>query len=95
MAFCRRQCKTPWPQTQADADALIEPLQAMAMRHVKPAEISARVSALAGHPALNAWQVGFIADLQRQFNQAEDPRSVVTPHKLAKLIEAEARCQQA
>lgn len=94
-AFSERQCKKPWPQTMADADALVEALKAMAMRSVPPATIQARAAAIDGHPALDDWQRPFVADLLKQFSAATesgaDLRGVMTGHKLLKLLEAEAR----
>ena len=93
ITFSQRQCKKPWPQSQEDADKIIEPLKSMAMRKVDGAEISARVSALVGRPELNAWQVGFVADMVRQFADAgTSPKTALSPHKLLKILEAEARC---
>lgn len=95
MGFCRRQCKVPWPQTQAHADQLVEPLKAMAIRHVQPVDAWQRAQALVGHQRLNAWQQQFIPDLVRQFRDAEPDKrldKVLSPHKLLKLIEAEVAC---
>lgn len=91
-AFILRQTKRPWPQTQADADAIVEPLKAIALREVDPREIQARAKALVGHAKLNAWQRGFIADLVGQFEGASDPRKVLSARKLEKLLEAESHC---
>lgn len=89
-AFTLRQCKVPWPQTQHHADAVIEPLQAIAMRHVDHEEIWRRVVSLAGQTdLLDEWKRNFVADLLRQY-AAQDFRTVLTPHKLAKILEAEA-----
>lgn len=96
MGFCRRQCKVPWPQTQAHADQLVEPLKAMAIRHVQPVDAWRRAQALVGNAKLNAWQQQFIPDLVRQFQEAESDKrldKVLSPHKLLKLIEAEVACR--
>lgn len=95
IAFCKRQCKVPWPQTQAHADALMEPLKSMALRAIAPKDAAARVADLVGRPELDAWQKGFIDDLHRQFVEGEAAgrlSKVLSPHKLVKLIEAEIRC---
>lgn len=95
MNFARRQCKVPWPQTQAHADQLIEPLKAMAIRHVRPMDAWRRAQALLGHDRLDAWQRRFIPDLVRQFQEAEPAGTldqVLSPHKLLKLVEAEVAC---
>lgn len=95
MTFCQRQCKCAWPQTQAHADKLIEPLKAMALRHTDPADAYQRAQALVGHPGLDAWQRGFIPDLCGQFAGAADIGAVLTPHKLLKLVEAEVAAKAA
>lgn len=93
MGFCRQQCDTPWPQTQAHADALFEPLKAMILRRVTPEQFQARVKALIGHPKLDQWKTNFVADLQRQIDEAikagRPVGKVITPYKLAKLGECE------
>lgn len=89
MAFCRRQFGMPWPQTQAHADKLFEPLKAIALRHIDPEDAWRRAEALRGHPGLDAWQRSFVPDLCRQFEAAQDLGSVLSPHKVLKLIEAE------
>lgn len=89
MGFCRRQFKLPWPQHNGHVDQLITPLKAMAIRHVTGAEMRQRALALRGDPGLDAWQVGFIADLLRQ-----TVVEIHTPHKLLKLIEAEVACRR-
>lgn len=92
MGFCKRQFGVPWPQTQANADALYEPLKAMILRRVKPSELQARTHALVGNGGLDAWKANFIADLDRQFSDAAKTgkmKTVITTHKLLKLIECE------
>ena len=92
-AFCQRQCKAFWPQTMREADQVIEPLKAMALRHLSPAEAWKRTQALVDHPVLDGWKRRFIADLNRQFRKAHRDDcldKVMTPRKLEKLIEAEA-----
>lgn len=94
VAFTQRQCKAPWAQTQAHADALITPLSAMAMRRAQPLQILERVRVLHRHAALDDWQMAFVDDLLRQFGAAQSTGSldtVLTPHKLIKILEAEAR----
>lgn len=95
IGFCRRQCKTPWPQSQEDADKLMEPLKAMALRHVSPEQAWRRAQHIAGHPLLDAWQRSFIPDLISQFEEAQaagELDKVLSPHKLLKLVEAEVKC---
>ncbi len=91
--FSTRQCKVPWPQTQAHADALIEPLSSMALRRHTVATLLARVDALS-RADLDAWKTGFVADVARQLREAKPgatPRAAgITPMKLAKLLECEA-----
>ncbi len=92
IAFARRQLKLPWPQTQLHADAIIEPLKAIALRHTDPADAWRRAVALRESPHLDAWQRQFIPDLIAQFvvaDAARDLKKVLSPHKLLKLIEAE------
>lgn len=92
IAFARRQLKLPWPQTQLHADAIIEPLKAIALRHTDPADAWRRAVALRESPHLDAWQRQFIPDLIMQFTVADASRDltkVLSPHKLLKLIEAE------
>lgn len=92
--FSTRQCKEPWPQTQAHADALITPLTSMALRKIQPRAALARVQVLHRHAALDDWQLAFVDDLLRQFAAAETAGTldkVLTAHKLIKLLEAEAR----
>lgn len=92
-AFAMRQIRLPWAQTQAQADALIEPLKAMALRAVVPADAWQRAQALASRGGLDAWKKQFIADLCRQFSEANDAGTldkVLTPGKLLKLLECEA-----
>lgn len=89
--FNQRQTRRPWPQTQKDADAVIEGLTAILLRQVRWAEALARAEALLGHPALDAWQRRFLPDLVQQFRSSQRPERVLTPHKLRKLVEAEAR----
>lgn len=93
--FCMRQCKVPWPQTQQHADALMAPLTAMVLRRVDPGEIWRRAQALRDRPELDTWQQQFVPDLCRQFAEAEaagNLGSVLSPHKLLKLCEAEDTC---
>ena len=93
--FCERQIGKPWPQTMADADAIIGGLKPQVLRSVKPREIWARFQALDGHPALDAFERGFVKDVLRRFTEAEAGRhldKVVTTGRLLKLIEAEDRC---
>lgn len=91
--FSARQCKVPWPQTQAHADAIIEPLSAMALRRHTVESLRARVAALQ-QADLDAWKTGFVADVARQLREARPgatPRAAgITPMKLAKLLECEA-----
>lgn len=89
MAFAKRQCKVPWPQTQWHADQIMEPLKAIALRHTDPRDAWQRAQALVDHRGLDAWQRQFIPDLVRQFESAGDISTVLSPHKLLKLIEAE------
>lgn len=91
--FSTRQCKVPWPQTQAHADALVEPLSAMALRRHTVESLRARVDALQ-KADLDAWKTGFVKDVARQLAEAKPgatPRAAgITPMKLAKLLECEA-----
>lgn len=89
MGFSRRQCGQPWPQTQSQADAIFEPLKAMVMRRLQPSDALARFQALAGRPGLDKWKRDFVADVLRQFGEAQDIATVMSPHKLLKLIECE------
>jgi len=93
--FCERQCKTPWPQSQEDADRLMEPLKAMALRSAVPKDIWDRARAIQDSPRLDAWQAQFVPDLVAQFVEAEANgklNKVLSPHKLLKLLEAEHSC---
>lgn len=97
IAFSRRQIKLPWPQTQVHADAIIEPLKAIALRHTDPRDAWQRAQALMGQPGLDAWQRGFVPDLVSQFVVADakgELAKVLSPHKLLKLIEAEIACTE-
>lgn len=89
MTFCKRQTGQPWPQTLAHADKLIEPLSAIILRQYKPEELRARVETLVGHPKFDRWKTNFMADLARQFAEASNVNSVMTTHKLKKLLECE------
>lgn len=94
VGFSQRQCKKPWPQTFEDADKLIEPLKAMLKRQVRPREIWARFQALDGNPSLNTFERGFVADLCRQYTEADQVGRldrVLTPGRLQKLLEIEQR----
>ena len=93
--FTERQCKKPWPQSQQDFDKLFEALSSIALRKVQPRAAWERFQRLHGNPGLNAWQVGFVADMLRQYASADDVGRldhVLTPHKLRKLVEAEVAC---
>ncbi|HNC94769.1 MAG TPA: hypothetical protein PKW90_01525 [Myxococcota bacterium] len=90
IGFSKRQCGLPWPQSKEHADKLIEGLKAICMRKVDHTEMERRVRALVGHKQLDAWKRNFVADLADQYSQAEDKTQVLTPHKLAKLMECEA-----
>lgn len=93
-AFAERQCKQPWPQTQKDADSIIEALSAMIVRAA--GDVEARVRAVASHPALDDWKRRWAADVLDQFARAKDSRArgrVPTPAKIAKLAELERVCQ--
>lgn len=95
IAFSTRQCKKPWPQSQQDADAILEALKAIVLRKVKPAAARARAIALQGRPELDAWKRNFVADLVRQFEEAAEhghQGRVMTTHKLLKLTECELAC---
>jgi hypothetical protein len=93
MGFCRRQFGLPWPQTQAHADALVEPLKAMVLRAVPAETLRARVATLQARTDLDTWKRGFVEDLARQMDQAaragRSAKSVLTTHKLLKLVECE------
>lgn len=92
--FTEKQCKVPWAQTHAQADALIEPLSQMAMRRQTVAGLRARVAALQKIGGLDAWKTGFVADVARQLAEAGDgstPRQAgISTHKLCKLLECES-----
>lgn len=93
--FSERQCRKPWPQSQQDFDAVFEGCSAIALRRVRPREVWERVQRLHGHPGLNRWQKGFVADVLAQFSSADDVGrldKVLTPGKLAKILEAEVAC---
>jgi len=95
MGFAKRQCGVPWPQTQAHYDSIYGGLEAMVLRQADPGDIWRRCRNLVGNPGLNAWQVGFVDDMCRQFSEAHAEGSlsgVLSPHKIAKVIEAESRC---
>jgi len=92
MTFSQRQCRKPWPQTQGDYDSVYGGLEAMALRMIAPRDAWRRAQDLIGNPGLNSWQQGFLPDLVRQFEGAEDIDAVLTPHKIAKLLEAERHC---
>ncbi len=92
MAFARRQVGVPWPQTQKHYDSIYGGLEAMALRTVDPMDAYKRAKSLVGHPALNPWQRGFVPDLVEQFETSTDITKVLTPHKIAKLLEAERHC---
>lgn len=96
VAFCRRTIKKPRPLDQRDVDVLMTALKAMVVRQTDPAEAWQRLRALNGHPKLDAWQrVTFVPDLLRRFEEAAakgDLSRVLTPHRIAKLEEAEAAC---
>lgn len=96
IAFCQRQCKVPWPQTQLHADAVITPLSAIALRQVRPREIWDRFQALDGDTRLTRWEAGFVADVCAQYSAADASGrldKVLTPHKLAKLFEVEGNLE--
>jgi hypothetical protein len=92
MGFCKRQFDLPWPQTMGHADALLEPLKSIALRKVTPDSLKQRVASLLDKK-LDAWKTGFVADLDRQIREAEkggrSAKSVLSTHKLQKLIECE------
>ena len=88
--FCQRQVKKSWPTTQAEADALIEPLSAMALRHVDGEDFRRRVLALRHNRRLDAWKTGFVDDVTGKLEGHPNPKAVVTPFRLAKLLECEA-----
>lgn len=78
--------------TQADADAVIEPLKAMLRRRVDPDTVCRRLEAVAEHPTLatDAWLAGFVADVLPRVRR--EGRSAISPGRLAKLREAEELC---
>jgi len=95
MVFAKRQCKAPWPQTQHHYDQICEALKAIILRTTAASDAWRRAKALRGRAELDDWKRHFIADLCRQFEHAADDDAidtVLTPHKLAKLVEAEAWC---
>lgn len=86
-SFCERQTGKPWPQTQADVNAVWKGLEAQILRRVDPADVRARVDVLVARKGdLDNWKASFALDLQRQLG--ESPRNL-TPHKLRKLMECE------
>lgn len=92
--FCQRQLEgRSRPTSQSDYNKLATPLAAMVVRRERPEDVRTRVAALVGVAGLDAWQSTiFLPDLLRQFDAASTPAqlaAVVTPHRLAKLIEAE------
>lgn len=87
-AFCERQTGKSWPTTQTEADAVITPLSAMALRKVDAEDIRARVAAL-GKVRLDRWKTGFVADLARQLEERPG-KAALSPHKLLKVLECEA-----
>lgn len=89
-AFAQRQCKRDWPETLADADAMIEPLAAIALRKVDVDDIARRVAAMVGHKALDPWKRDFVADLHGKFTSGSGRKRLLTPYRLAKIIECEA-----
>lgn len=91
IAFSKRQCKALWPQSQKDFDAVAHALAAIILRPLVPAEVRARVEALADAD-VDGWKRNWVADVRRQFNAAEkagDLARVLSPHKIAKLVEIE------
>lgn len=95
--FVLRQCKVPWPQTQAHADALIEPLKSMVMRRCTVGGLRDRAAALvtvADGGGLDAWKRGFVRELHTRLVAADDGDSLrkahVTPLQIGKLMECEA-----
>ena len=100
VAFTKRQCRGQGrPRSQRDADALFEALSAMVMRGVAPMDIwmEAR-ELLADGRGLDSWQRHtFLPDLLAQFEVAAPDHldQVLTPHKLAKLVEARHAHQRA
>lgn len=95
-AFATKQCKRPWPQTMHDADALVEPLTAMALRRTSVADLRNRV-ATCRSVALDAWKDNFLADLARQLGEIPEGHGLTkhnfSGHKLGKLLECEAAYQ--
>lgn len=94
IAFSRRQIGLPWPQTEEQADALIEPLKAMVLRAVKPRELWARAKALRGNPRLTRWEQGFVGELCANFEEAEQAGrldKVLSTQGLLKLMEIERK----
>lgn len=93
-AFTERQVKRPWPQTQADADKLVQPLSSMAIRKLDGIALLRRVEALAADVArLDRWKQGFVIDLLEQV-RTQDTKTI-TAGKLAKLIECELAAERA
>lgn len=93
--FCMRQCKRPWPQTQEEADALVEPLKSRVVRRFPARDLMTRFRALQGNPGLDTWQKGFVADICEKFARAEKAGRidrVLKPAHVLKLFEAEQRC---
>lgn len=80
-----RQCGKPWPQTKADADKIYEALSAMVLRRNPAEKLLARVDAIRGHDALDAFERPFLEDLRRQLVAG----GRMSPGKIGKLVEAE------
>lgn len=90
-AFVMRQCKHPWPQTQADADAVYEAQKAMVARTTDWPAVWRRVAAIDGS-RLNEWQQGFLADIRGKSRGGTGHLSIA---QLDKLAECEAVASEA
>ena len=94
--FCQRQIKRPWCQTNQDFNAVYQGLKAIVLRDLDPTDFQRRVDALVNHPALDAWQLSWAADVSRQCREAAERGRldrVPTTNRLETLIAAELASQ--
>lgn len=96
--FSRRQTGRLWPQTQAEADKLIEPLKQMVMRQVTPVALWERAKAVRGNVALNAFLRSQISTMCTEAERADAAHrldQVFNPTRLLYILEAEAVASRA
>lgn len=90
IAFCRRQCGVPWPQTRRHVDQLVHALEAMVSREVDVEDVRRRLERLAGADLSgDSWKAGWVADVALRLAEASDARRFLTPGRLVKLAEVE------